>query len=113
MRQGALRGDGGFQPAGDLLQLLDEPEGIGRHEAQERALAPADAFRLISGKDEVTDYQFNTKNIHHLFCKTCGVTSFATGTAPDGGRMVAINMRCLEDVDIKTLQIMEFDGASQ
>lgn len=77
------------------------------------SFVPADAFQLISGKDEVTDYQFNTKNIHHLFCKTCGVTSFATGTTPDGGRMVAINMRCLEDVDLKTLQIMEFDGASQ
>ena len=77
------------------------------------SFVPADAFRLLSGKDEVTDYQFHTKNIHHLFCSTCGVTSFATGTAPDGSRMVAINMRCLEDVDLKTLPVMEFDGASQ
>lgn len=77
------------------------------------SFVPADSFRLISGRDDVTDYQFGTKNIHHLFCATCGVTSFATGTAPDGSRMVAINMRCLEDVDLKTLQIMEFDGRSQ
>lgn len=75
---------------------------------------PADAFRLISGKDDVTDYQFGTKNIHHLFCSTCGVTSFATGTAPDGTRMVAVNVRCLENVkDVKALNVQEFDGRSQ
>lgn len=74
---------------------------------------PAENFKLLSGKDAVTDYQFNTKNIHHLFCSTCGVTSFATGTAPNGTRMVAINLRCLEDIDLKALNIVEFDGRSR
>ncbi|MFN4162930.1 MAG: GFA family protein [Ferrovibrio sp.] len=74
------------------------------------SFVPADAFKLLSGKDAVQDYQFNTKNIHHLFCKTCGVTSFATGTAPNGTRMVAVNVRCLDDVDLKSLQVMEYDG---
>lgn len=73
---------------------------------------PADAFKLLAGKDAVSDYQFNTKNIHHLFCKTCGVESFATGTAPNGARMVAINLRCLDGIDLAALRPQAYDGRS-
>jgi hypothetical protein len=76
------------------------------------SFVPADDFRLMAGKDAVSDYQFNTRNIHHLFCKTCGVESFATGTAPNGARMVAINVRCLDGFDLATLEPMPFDGKS-
>ena len=76
------------------------------------SFVPADDFRLMAGKDAVTDYQFNTKNIHHLFCRTCGVESFATGTAPDGSRMVAVNVRCLDGFDIDSIEPMKYDGRS-
>ena len=28
------------------------------------------------GQEALSDYQFGRKNIHHLFCKHCGVKSF-------------------------------------
>lgn len=71
---------------------------------------PADDFKLLAGKDAVSDYQFNTHNIHHLFCKTCGIGSFSTGTAPNGARLVMINMRCLDDVDPDALTVTKYDG---
>jgi hypothetical protein len=74
--------------------------------------APAEQFTLLSGADVVTDYQFNRKQIHHLFCPTCGIRSFARGTAPDGTAMCAINVRCLDDVDIGALPVTPFDGKS-
>lgn len=73
---------------------------------------PPEQFRLLSGEDALTDYQFNTKNIHHLFCSTCGIRSFARGTNPSGTPSYAINVRCLADVDPNTLQITHVDGKS-
>ncbi len=63
------------------------------------AFAPATDFTLIQGEGTLTDYQFNKKIIHHLFCKTCGIRSFSRGVMPDGTPTVAINVRCLDDVD--------------
>jgi hypothetical protein len=73
---------------------------------------PSSRFELQSGEDVLTDYQFNKHNIHHVFCRICGVKSFARGTARDGASMVAINARCLEGVDPDTLQIKHNDGRS-
>lgn len=108
---------------GAVRYEVDLPEGgapvlscncsICRRKGTLLSFVPAEAFRLLAGKDAVQDYQFHTKNIHHLFCRTCGVTGFATGTAPNGTRMVAVNMRCLDDVDPDALDIMKYDGASQ
>jgi hypothetical protein len=71
-----------------------------------------DRFKLVSGERELADYQFNKKAIHHLFCRSCGVESFARGTAPDGREMVAINVRCLDTIDIGALETTPFDGKS-
>jgi hypothetical protein len=77
------------------------------------AFAPADQFRLLSGADRLTDFQFNKHVIHHLFCQTCGIEPFARGTPPGGkSEMFAINVRCLDDVDIASLPVKHFDGAS-
>jgi hypothetical protein len=71
-----------------------------------------DQFALRSGEDSLTDYQFNKKIIHHLFCSVCGVGSFSKGTMPDGSDMVAINVRCLDGVDVAALTLTPFDGKS-
>jgi hypothetical protein len=74
------------------------------------AFTPAEHFTLRSGEEVLTDYQFGKKNIHHLFCSTCGVRSFARGTMPDGTRMCAVNVRCLDDVDVSALKVTPVDG---
>jgi hypothetical protein len=69
-------------------------------------------FKLLQGEGELTDYQFNKKNIHHLFCSTCGVRGFGRGRGPGGKEMYAVNVRCLEGVDLGGLTITSFDGQS-
>ena len=49
------------------------------------AFVPASEFKLLKGEDAQSDYQFNKKVIHHLFCKTCGIRSFGRGR----GRMAS------------------------
>lgn len=74
------------------------------------AFVPTGQFTLHAGADDLTDYQFNTRKIHHVFCRHCGIRSFARGTGPDGAEMVAINVRCLDGVDLNELTIHPYNG---
>src|SRR5688572_26404885 len=59
-----------------------------------------DAFRALTGRDQLTTYQFNTKSGHHAFCKTCGVRPYGWGNIPQiGGDYVSINLAALDDLD--------------
>jgi|SRR5664280_209172 len=73
---------------------------------------PAQEFTLLSGEESLTEYQFNKRHIHHLFCRVCGIKSFARGAGPDGTPMVAINTRCLDDVNLDQLKVTKYDGKS-
>lgn len=76
------------------------------------AFIPADDFTLLSGEDVLTNYQFNKKVIDHLFCSVCGIKPFGKGKDGNGNETVAINVRCLDDVDIDQLAPKMYDGAS-
>ncbi len=73
------------------------------------AFAPASDFRLQSGAGNLTEYLFNKKEIRHLFCRTCGVESFAYGKTPDGTQMVAINVKCVSGVVPRALTSQAVD----
>ena len=74
------------------------------------AFVPAQKFKLLAGEKATTDYRFNKHVIHHLFCSTCGIESFARGTNPKGEAMIAINARCLDGIDVSSLNVKNFDG---
>ena len=76
------------------------------------SFVPAESFNLLSGENKLTDYQFNKKVIHHVFCKHCGILSFANATAPDGSKVVALNLRCLDGFDPSQVKIQDYDGRS-
>lgn len=71
---------------------------------------PEGKFKLLSGSNDLTEYLFNKKVIHHLFCKTCGILSYGHGTAPDGSKVIAINIRCIDGVQLDKIKIQEYNG---
>lgn len=73
---------------------------------------PESNFKLLSGEEELQDYQFNKRVIHHLSCKSCGILSFSRATMPNGANVVAINIRCLDGIDLSKINILEYNGRS-
>ena len=69
-----------------------------------------DALKLTTPEDAATTYTFNKHVIQHRFCPTCGIASYSVGTDPKGRPMAAINIRCLEGIDLKAIPVREFDG---
>ena len=81
-----------------------------REDRDHPGFAAAADFKLEKGADSLSDYLFNKRIIHHLFCKTCGIRSFSRGVMPDGTETVAVNVRCLDGVDIGSLEPTAYDG---
>ena len=77
------------------------------------AYVDAGRFNLLSGQDDLTDYQFNKKVIHHRFCRTCGFGAFSEGQSEDGSKGYGVNVRCLDGVDVAALALTPYDGKSR
>jgi hypothetical protein len=73
---------------------------------------PVENFRLLSGADKLIEYRFNKHAIAHRFCSMCGAQPFAIGSTPDGKRMAALNLRCVDGIDLAALNPQKFDGRS-
>jgi hypothetical protein len=69
--------------------------------------------RKLDGDADLAKFKFNKNTIEHQFCSTCGIQSFAIGTHPKtGAKMAAINVRCLNGVDVDGLKVKKVDGRS-
>lgn len=73
---------------------------------------PWDRLTLLTPEADVSTYTFNKHVIRHRFCATCGIHPFGEGTDPAGKRVAAINIRCLEGVDLAAVPVKHFDGRS-
>jgi hypothetical protein len=99
-----------YRAESDLAQVVDCNCSICRKRGALWTFVKAAQFKLLKGEDALTDYQFGKKRIHHLFCRSCGIGSFSRGLAPNGDETFAINVNCLDEVDISALKLTPFDG---
>ena len=76
------------------------------------AFTPKSNCKLTKGEGRAGDYQFNKHVLHHRFCPTCGIESYAEGKGKDGSEQVGINLRCVEGIDVDKLTPKKFDGRS-
>jgi hypothetical protein len=77
------------------------------------AVARPEQFRLLTGESELTEYLFNTRKNQHFFCKHCGVRAFGVGNDTPVGKMIGVNIGCLEGVSedvLSQIPITRIDG---
>lgn len=71
---------------------------------------PRTQLRLLTPADQMATYTFHKHHIQHRFCPTCGMHPFGEGAGPDGAAMAAVNIRCLEGVDVYDIPVHHYDG---
>jgi hypothetical protein len=71
---------------------------------------PRDQFRLRTPESDIATYTFNRHVIKHHFCPTCGIHPYGEGVDPQGNQVAAVNIRCLEDIDLASVPVEHFDG---
>lgn len=69
-----------------------------------------DQFKLNSGEDNLSCYEFNKYCIQYLFCKICGIEGFVYGMKFDGFVVVVVNVNCFDGVDLCSLNLYVVDG---
>src|SRR5688572_32283043 len=71
-------------------------------------IVPRSRFKLLSGDDVLTTYEFNTRTAKHLFCSVCGIKSFYVPRShPDG---FSVNARCLDQGTVQGMTVKQIDG---
>lgn len=71
---------------------------------------PRSAMRLLTPDENAATYVFNKHQIKHRFCATCGIHPYGEGASPSGEATAAINIRCLENIDLAAIPVNHYDG---
>jgi len=71
---------------------------------------PRTSFRLKTPEAAAGTYTFNKHVIKHRFCSKCGIHAFGEGVDPKGNAIAAINLRCIENLDLGSVPVRHFDG---
>ena len=72
------------------------------------AIVPETALAVLSGKDCLTCYTWNTGLAKHYFCSMCGVYVFHRKRAMQ--KHFSINVFCLDQFDWRVLPVRATDG---
>ena len=74
---------------------------------------PPTSFQLRAGEEVLREYLFNRRAIHHQLCADCGVDVFARGQKSDGTEVVALNVSCIDGIDLSKLTMTPVDGRNR
>src|ERR1700749_4135128 len=72
-----------------------------------------ESFQLRAGEDNLREYLFNKNEIRHQSCNDCGVEVFARGSKPDGTEVVALNVSCIDGIELAKLKMTPVDGRNR
>ncbi len=74
---------------------------------------PRENLHLLTLDENASTYTFNKHVIKHRFCPKCGMHPYGEGVDPKGNAMAAINIRCLENIELEKIPVTHFDGRAR
>lgn len=101
-----------FQVEGDIAQVVSCNCSICQRRGHLLWFVPRERLTLLTLESDVSTYTFNTGRIKHQFCNVCGCGPYGEGVDPSGVAMAAVNVRCLENIELSGLKVVEYDGRS-
>ena len=107
LRHGAVR------MHADLAVVTDCNCSICTKKGLHFTFVPPNSFQLRAGEDSLKEYLFNKHAIRHQLCIDCGVDVFARGSKPDGTEVVALNVSCIDGIELAKLKMTPIDGRNR
>ena len=101
-----------FEVEGDIDSALACNCSICSRKGSLLWFVPRDRLKLKTPETAASTYEFNKHVIKHRFCPTCGIHPYGEGKDPKGNAMAAINLRCIENLDLASIPVHQFDGRS-
>ena len=101
-----------FEAEGEIDSALACNCSICRRKGSLLWFIARDKLRLKTPDEAASTYTFNKHVIKHRFCPTCGMHTHGEGTDPKGNKTAAVNMRCVDNVDLDSVPVHHYDGRS-
>ena len=111
-KRGCHCGDVSFEVEGELATVIHCNCSICARKGALLWAVPRGKLMVKAEARDIGRYTFNTHTIEHRFCRACGIAPYAEDSAAKTERSAYINVRCLDDIDLKGLPVVEFDGRS-
>ena len=103
-------GNVAFEVEGDIDRALACNCSMCQRKGSLPWFTPRENLKLLSPEDAAATYTFNKHAIRHSFCATCGIHPYAEAIDPKGNPTAAINIRCIEGIDLDAIPVKHFDG---
>ena len=102
-----------FEAEGEIKSALACNCSICQRKGSLLWFIPRPQLRLLTPDSNAATYEFNKHVIRHRFCRTCGIHPYAEAAGPDGQPMAAVNVRCLEGIELEKVPVTHYDGRSR
>ncbi|XHS78351.1 GFA family protein [Burkholderiaceae bacterium UC74_6] len=101
-----------FEADGEIKEALACNCSICQRKGSLLWFVPREQFHLLTPEENSQSYTFNKHAIQHRFCPACGIHPYGEGKAPNGQAIAAVNIRCIEGIDLDAIPVKHFDGRS-